>query len=481
MSVVETTTSSRPALPTVLMALPRRLGVRTPRLYHSRPHASTPPPRHRWNNGPRARRGRLLRSPSDQRGAGAGRPRPPRPRPRAPHGRRPVRIRPGPLRRPGCRGYARPAGGRRGLDARPRSLRGAWRARPLPGKSPQLSGRGARAQCGPRGGDGATHRDGRPAASRARRARRRLPAAVPRRPLRGLPQPGSAAAHRRQGGRAARGAPRADPRRPAGLHRLGRAARRRRRRAPAPARVDGRHHAADARRLSRAAGRGRLRRRRRRGPRRRVARRAARTARDVPRDARGHGGAPGRGALRRIRPALRVLRRPGRGRQARRRPLQRNGDVELAVSGASTSKSAALVALPSIVVTVIGPVVAVPGTMARTWLALPESTVPAAEPKRTAVASLRALPLMVTVVPASPAVGVKSVTVGSTRKFPPDVTVPASLVMVIRPVVAPIGTTARSDVVTLAFGRLVSAGTPLNFTMLVSVRLGPPRRTGVPA
>src|SRR5439155_14344758 len=44
MSVVETTTSSRPALPTVLMALPRRLGVRTPRLYHSRPHASTPPP-----------------------------------------------------------------------------------------------------------------------------------------------------------------------------------------------------------------------------------------------------------------------------------------------------------------------------------------------------------------------------------------------------------------------------------------------------
>src|SRR5439155_1034939 len=261
------TTSSRPALPTVLMALPRRLGVRTPRLYHSRPHASTPPPRHRWNNGPRARRGRLLRSPSDQRGAGAGRPRPPRPRPRAPHGRR-------------------------------------------------------------------------------------------------------------QGGRAARGAPRADPRRPAGLHRLGRAARPRRRRAPAPARVDGRHHAADARRLSRAAGRGRLRRRRRRGPRRRVARRAARTARDVPRDARGHGGAPGRGALRRIRPALRVLRRPGRGRQARRRPLQRNGDVELAVSGASTSKSAALVALPSIVVTVIGPVVAVPGTMARTWLALPESTVP---------------------------------------------------------------------------------------------------------
>src|SRR5205823_80536 len=145
---------------------------------------------------------------------------------------------------------------------------------------------------------------------------------------------------------------------------------------------------------------------------------------------------------------------------ARRRPLQRNGDVELAVSGASTSKSAALVALPSIVVTVIGPVVAVPGTMARTWLALPESTVPAAEPKRTAVASLRALPLMVTVVPASPAVGVKSVTVGSTRKFPHDVSVgvrmtvkrvdelprPSLVVTVTNPVVAPSGTSTTSAV-----------------------------------
>src|SRR2546428_2366890 len=44
MSDVETTTSSRPALPTVLMALPREGGVRTLRLYHSRCHASTRPP-----------------------------------------------------------------------------------------------------------------------------------------------------------------------------------------------------------------------------------------------------------------------------------------------------------------------------------------------------------------------------------------------------------------------------------------------------
>src|SRR5437867_10710479 len=44
MSDVETTTSSRPALPTVLMALPRESGVRTLRLYHSRCHASTRPP-----------------------------------------------------------------------------------------------------------------------------------------------------------------------------------------------------------------------------------------------------------------------------------------------------------------------------------------------------------------------------------------------------------------------------------------------------
>src|SRR6266850_4821698 len=43
MSDVETTTSSRPAFPTVLMALPRKMGCERPCLYHSWPHASTAP------------------------------------------------------------------------------------------------------------------------------------------------------------------------------------------------------------------------------------------------------------------------------------------------------------------------------------------------------------------------------------------------------------------------------------------------------
>src|SRR5437870_6666404 len=46
-------------------------------------------------------------------------------------------------------------------------------------------------------------------------------------------------------------------------------------------------------------------------------------ARDLPGDGHGHRRAPGRGARPRVRAALCVLRRAGRGRQARRRSPQR--------------------------------------------------------------------------------------------------------------------------------------------------------------
>ncbi|PYO50065.1 MAG: sulfurtransferase [Candidatus Rokuibacteriota bacterium] len=55
-----------------------------------------------------------------------------------------------------------------------------------------------------------------------------------------------------------------------------------------------------------------------------MARDLERAARDVPRAARGHRAASGRGAVPRVRRALRVLRGARRGRQARRRPFQRD-------------------------------------------------------------------------------------------------------------------------------------------------------------
>src|SRR5437764_913053 len=107
--------------------------------------------------------------------------------------------------------------------------------------------------------------------------------------------------------------------------------------------------------------------------------------------------------------------------------------------------------------------------------------VASAGPKRTAVTPASALPVIVTTVPAAPSAGENPVTLGATRKSAADVTVPASLVTVIRPVDAPIGTVARSAVVTLAFGLIVLALTPSKLTLLVLVRLVPVNSTTVPA
>src|SRR5712691_12671148 len=88
--------------------------------------------------------------------------------------------------------------------------------------------------------------------------------------------------------------------------------------------MDGRGDHPEPRGLPRAPGAGGLRRPPRRRPLAGVERHSQAAARDVPRPPRPDRGAAGGAALRRVQPALRVLRRACGVGQARRRALQRN-------------------------------------------------------------------------------------------------------------------------------------------------------------
>ena len=120
--------------------------------------------------------------------------------------------------------------------------------------------------------------------------------------------------------------------------------------------------------------------------------------------------------------------------------------VKLVIVGAlaATVKLVVLVAVPPGVVTLSGPVVAPAGTVA--WIAVAEVTVNvAAVPLNvTAVAPVKFVPLIVTLAPAGPLVGVKLVIVGgnSTVKLLALVAVPPGVVTPSGPVVAPAGTVA---------------------------------------
>src|SRR6185503_16026541 len=89
--------------------------------------------------------------------------------------------------------------------------------------------------------------------------------------------------------------------------------------------------------------------------------------------------------------------------------------VKFVIVGAGiTVKLAALVAVPPGVVTLTGPVVAPAGTVA--WIAEAEVTVKLAALtplNRTAVAPVKFVPVIVTLVPTGPLVGVKLVIVGA--------------------------------------------------------------------
>jgi hypothetical protein len=112
------------------------------------------------------------------------------------------------------------------------------------------------------------------------------------------------------------------------------------------------------------------------------------------------------------------------------------------VGGLRTVKFVALVAVPPGVVTLSGPVVAAAGTVA--VIAVAEVTVNKAlvPLNRTRVAPLKFVPVIVTVAPTAPLVGEKLVIVGglTTVKLLALVAVPAAVVTLSGPVVAPAGT-----------------------------------------
>ena len=98
--------------------------------------------------------------------------------------------------------------------------------------------------------------------------------------------------------------------------------------------------------------------------------------------------------------------------------------------------------------------------------------------KETAVAPARPLPARVTLAPAIADAGVKPVSLGSTVKSPPLSVIPPAFVTETLPVVAAMGTVARSDV---GERMLNAATTPLNLTAVVPVKVLPVSVTTVPA
>jgi hypothetical protein len=122
-------------------------------------------------------------------------------------------------------------------------------------------------------------------------------------------------------------------------------------------------------------------------------------------------------------------------------PLARR-PVLVTVNGTLTVKLLALSAMPASAVTLSGPVVAPAGTVA--WIAASEVTVKlAALPLNvTAVAPVKFAPLIITLAPTRPYVGVKLVIVGAAMKLAELAAVPAGVVTLSGPVVAPAGTVA---------------------------------------
>jgi hypothetical protein len=147
-----------------------------------------------------------------------------------------------------------------------------------------------------------------------------------------------------------------------------------------------------------------------------------------------------------------------------------------------TVKLVVLVAEPSAVVTLMGPVVAPAGTVAVILVALTTLNVAAVPLKVTAVAPVKFVPVIVTVVPTGPKVGVNEAIVGTPVLVTVNLwelqSVPPGVVTQIFPVVAPLGTVAVIwvDETTLN----VLEETPLNVTLVAPVRFVPVMVTDVP-
>jgi hypothetical protein len=110
-----------------------------------------------------------------------------------------------------------------------------------------------------------------------------------------------------------------------------------------------------------------------------------------------------------------------------------------------SEKSVALIAVPPPVVTLILPEVAPAGTVARICVFESTVNVDAEVPlNATALAPVKLLPVIVTIVPAAPLVGVKEeIEAPSTVKSFALTTVPPAVVTLILPVEATAGTVAR--------------------------------------
>jgi hypothetical protein len=120
--------------------------------------------------------------------------------------------------------------------------------------------------------------------------------------------------------------------------------------------------------------------------------------------------------------------------------VKSNPDVEVV-----TEKLFAEVAVPLGVVTENFPEIAPVGTVAVIWVALFTVNVADVLFSETAVAPVKFVPLMVTIVATCPLEGLKLVIVGVgtvTVKLPEDVAFPADVVTATLPVVAPLGTVA---------------------------------------
>jgi hypothetical protein len=124
-------------------------------------------------------------------------------------------------------------------------------------------------------------------------------------------------------------------------------------------------------------------------------------------------------------------------------PTGPSGGEKLAiVGGLITVKLDALVAVPPTVVTLIGPVVAPAGTAVEIVVAEVTENAAAVPLNATAVAPVKSVPVTVTLVPAGPLVGVNPEIDGPTTtvKLAALVAVPAGVVTLNGPVVAPDGT-----------------------------------------
>ena len=119
---------------------------------------------------------------------------------------------------------------------------------------------------------------------------------------------------------------------------------------------------------------------------------------------------------------------------------------EKPVTCGRTTKLVELAAVHGEQVTLIGPVVAAAGAAAEICVLETTVNVAGAPLKMTAVTPMKLVPMMVTEAPAEPLAGEKEMIPGFTVKLPELVAVPAVLVTLMGPLVAPGGTMALSRV-----------------------------------